>query len=71
MSQDTGRKPGEGQGNGGRGNENSRSRQYEGFEGMNYEQIRQPYRDRSGSNSDRGDSGGQGDGSEGENEMNA
>jgi hypothetical protein len=69
MSQDTGRKPGDDQGNGSRGNEGSRSRQYEGFEGMNYEQIRQPYRDRSGSGSDHGQM--QGNGREGENEMNA
>ena len=34
---------GEGQGHPGRAGEGSERKRYEGFEGMNYEQIRQPY----------------------------
>lgn len=70
MSEDTGGKPLDGQGGGGRTNEPSRRRQYEGFEGMNYEQIRKPYRGRSGPNSDREEPGREGNG-EREQEMNA
>jgi hypothetical protein len=44
MSQNPGNKQSENQGNSGRGSENqTRKRSAEGFEGMNYEQVRQPY----------------------------
>jgi len=51
MSQNTRNQQGDSQGNSGRGNENQVRPQIEGFEGMNYEQIRQPYN--SGSSSER------------------
>jgi hypothetical protein len=44
MSQNTGNQPGDSQGNSGRGlNESQERKSYEGFEGMNYEQRRQPF----------------------------
>jgi hypothetical protein len=43
MSQNSRNKPGE-TGNSGRGmNDSPERKSYEGFEGMNYEQVRQPY----------------------------
>lgn len=53
MSQNTRNQPGDNQGTPGRGMNDSRERsRYEGFEGMNYEQIRQPYNpQRSGNHS--------------------
>lgn len=56
MSQNMGNKPGDSQGNSGRGSDNSQERKmYEGFEGMNYEQIRQPYNPHHSSNGSRDD----------------
>ena len=44
MSQNTRNQPSDSQGNSGRGsNEMQERNNYEGFEGMNYEQRRQPY----------------------------
>lgn len=44
MSQNTRNQPSESQGNSGRlSNANRDRNRYEGFEGMNYEQVRQPY----------------------------
>ena len=43
MSQEMRNRSGEGQGNPVRASEGSDRKRYEGFEGMNYEQIRQPY----------------------------
>lgn len=44
MSQHARNQPGEGQGSPGRGMNDGRERaRIDGFEGMNYEQIRQPY----------------------------
>lgn len=44
MSQNTRNQPSDSQGNSGRGsNETQDRKNYEGFEGMNYEQRRQPY----------------------------
>jgi hypothetical protein len=44
MSQNTGNQPSDSQGNSGRGsNESQERKNYEGFEGMNYEQRRQPF----------------------------
>jgi hypothetical protein len=44
MSQNTRNQPSDSQGNSGRGSgERQNRKNYEGFEGMNYEQRRQPY----------------------------
>ena len=44
MSQNTGNQPSDSKGNSGRGSNDTQDRKnYEGFEGMNYEQVRQPY----------------------------
>ena len=44
MSQNTRNQPSDSQGNSGRGSDEMKDRKnYEGFEGMNYEQRRQPY----------------------------
>jgi hypothetical protein len=44
MSQNMRNQPSDSQGNSGRGSEEAQDRKnYEGFEGMNYEQRRQPY----------------------------
>jgi hypothetical protein len=44
MSQNMGNQPSDSQGSSGRGsNETQERKNYEGFEGMNYEQKRQPY----------------------------
>lgn len=44
MSQNLRNKPSDNQGNSGRGSDDAPERKnYEGFEGMNYEQRRQPY----------------------------
>ena len=53
MLQNTRNQPCDSQGSSGRGyNANQQRNCYEGFEGMNYEQIRQPYN--SGRNNDDG-----------------
>jgi hypothetical protein len=44
MSQNMRNQPGDSQGSSGRGSKDTQERKdYEGFEGMNYEQRRQPY----------------------------
>ena len=43
MSQNSRNQPGERQGNPGRGDDQQDMKRYEGFEGMNYEQRRQPF----------------------------
>lgn len=44
MSQNMGNQPSDSQGNSGRGSTEAQDRKnYEGFEGMNYEQRRQPF----------------------------
>ena len=43
MSQNLRNQPGEGQGNSGRGDDHQDRKRYEGFEGMNFEQRRQPF----------------------------
>ncbi|MGZ5287793.1 MAG: hypothetical protein ACXWB9_11430 [Flavisolibacter sp.] len=43
MSQNMRNQPGEGQGNSGRGDEHQERKRFDGFEGMNYEQKRQPF----------------------------
>jgi hypothetical protein len=43
MTQHSRNKPVEGQGNPARGEESQDRKRYEGFEGMNYEQRRQPF----------------------------
>jgi hypothetical protein len=70
MSQDIVRKPGEGEGHR-RGIEPFRRRQYDGFEGMNYEQIRKPFRERPVSKPARDESVNEGNGDERGNDMNA
>lgn len=56
MSQNTRNQPGGSQENSGRNSGADRERKnYEGFEGMNYEQIRQPYNPQHSSNNDRED----------------
>jgi hypothetical protein len=61
MSQNTGNQPSDSQGNSGRGsNESQERKNYEGFEGMNYEQRRQPFNpqhtgNNNGTNSNSGD----------------
>jgi len=56
MSQNMGNQPSDSQGNSGRGSNNSQdSKRYEGFEGMNYEQVRQPYNSNHNSNGTRSD----------------
>jgi hypothetical protein len=59
MSQDSSNRPGERQGNSGRAsNESQNRKRYEGFEGMNFEQIRQPYNPQSANRtSDPNDNG--------------
>lgn len=59
MSQNTRNQPSDSQETSGRGsNANQERNRYEGFEGMNYEQIRQPYNSRQ--NNDREDINGSG-----------
>jgi hypothetical protein len=63
MSQNQRNQPGDGQMDTGRtSNGNSERRQYEGFEGMNYEQRRQPYQplQSANTNSDDPENGGSG-----------
>lgn len=55
MSQNPGNKNSENQNNSGRGSENKRMTNSEGFEGMNYEQIRQPYNSGNSNNRNRDD----------------
>ena len=55
MSQNPGNKNSEKVGNSGRGSENQGKRNAEGFEGMNYEQIRQPYNTGNSNNRNRDD----------------
>lgn len=60
MSQNTRNQPSDSQGNSDRGsNANQDRNRYEGFEGMNYEQIRQPYNAQR-NNNDREDINGSG-----------
>ena len=57
MSQNLRNQPGDSQGNSGRGlNETQDRKNYEGFEGMNYEQIRQPFNPQQSSSSSGNDS---------------
>ena len=59
MSQNTRNQPGDSQGNSGRGsNEPQDRKNYEGFEGMNYEQRRQPYNPQHTSNNVNDSDGG-------------
>lgn len=61
MSQNMRNQPSDSQGNSGRGSDENQDRKnYEGFEGMNYEQIRQPYNPHHTGNSSRNDSKGDG-----------
>jgi hypothetical protein len=56
MSQNTRNTPGDREGNSGRGTNDSQERQqYEGFEGMNYEQVRRPFNPRQTGNSSSDD----------------
>ena len=55
MSQNPRNQQGDSQANSGRGSEKQVRRYAEGFEGMNYEQIRQPYNTGNTSNRDRDD----------------
>ena len=55
MSQNPGNKSSDNIGNSGRGSENQGKRNHEGFEGMNYEQIRQPYNSGNSGNRNRDD----------------
>ena len=60
MSQNSRNKPGD-SGNSGRGMNDSHERKsYEGFEGMNYEQVRQPYPSQETGNNSSGEYGNQG-----------
>jgi hypothetical protein len=53
MSQNVRNEPGGNQGDSGRvANERSERNRYEGFEGMNYEQVRQPYHPQRGGSKD-------------------
>jgi len=62
MSQNTRNQPGDSQGNSGReSNDRREQRNYEGFEGMNYEQRRQPYNPGHISNNRRDDTYGNDD----------
>ena len=59
MSQNTRNQPSDSQGNSGRGlNETQERKNYEGFEGMNYEQRRQPFNPQHTSNSSGANSDG-------------
>jgi hypothetical protein len=59
MSQNMRNQPGDSQGNSGRGSsDNSERKNYEGFEGMNYEQKRQPYNPPHADNTSGNDSNG-------------
>jgi hypothetical protein len=55
MSQNPGNKNSENQSNSGRGSDHQGNRHAEGFEGMNYEQIRQPYNSGNSNNRNRDD----------------
>lgn len=62
MSQNTRNQQGDSQGNSGReSNDRQEQRSYEGFEGMNYEQRRQPYDPRHMNNIRRNDAYGDDD----------
>ena len=56
MSQNSRNRSGE-PGNSGRGTNESHDRTQEGFEGMNYEQVRQPFPSKESGNNSSGDRG--------------